>query len=347
MMKHKTWTKNEFALVQALIHANDDMRIITVGDDDKISMSSEARIPNTFTALSKNTVQNMKWKRTLETKGRIVALSNAFIASLSNRMKSSPIQAVNNEPGTVEIAYHTSDRIEEAVANDVIKNYKGGKACVLTNTNYEALQIQGILTKKGIRVKLIQSNDGFRLYNLAEVRFFLKSIDANLKSPVINDDLWSAAKKRLEEVYADSTCLSNCLNMIAEFESVNSIKFRTDLEEFIKESNYDDFYSEDYEAVYVSTIHKAKGREFDTVFLLIKNTNIINDAEKRRLYVALTRAKESLFIHCNTDIFNKYSIEGVIKKVDTTVYDDPLRFPSRCRIKMLSSIILRIKSMLF
>ena len=27
--------KNEFALVQALIHANDDMRIIAVGDDDQ------------------------------------------------------------------------------------------------------------------------------------------------------------------------------------------------------------------------------------------------------------------------------------------------------------------------
>ena len=164
---------------------------------------------------------------------------------------------------------------------------------------------------------------------------------------VINDDLWSAAKKRLEEAYADSTCLSNCLNMIAEFESVNSIKFRTDLEEFIKESNYDDFYSEDYEAVYVSTIHKAKGREFDTVFLLIKNTNIINDAEKRRLYVALTRAKESLFIHCNTDIFNKYSIEGVIKKVDTTVYDDPFEISIQMSHKDVVLNYFKDKRMLF
>ena len=40
-----------------------------------------------------------------------------------------------------------SDRIEEAVANDVIKNYKGGKAH-LTNTNYEALQIQGYLPRR-------------------------------------------------------------------------------------------------------------------------------------------------------------------------------------------------------
>ena len=112
-------------------------------------------------------------------------------------MKSSPIQGFQDESGTVEITRHTSDCMEEAVANHLAKTYQSGKACVLTNTNYEALQVQGILNQKGIRAKLIQSNDGFRLYNLAEVRFFLKCIDTKLKSPVIDDVLWSAAKKNL------------------------------------------------------------------------------------------------------------------------------------------------------
>lgn len=37
----------------------------------------------------------------------------------------------------------------------------------------EALQITGLLVKNGMQAKLIQSNDGFNLYNLLEVRIFL------------------------------------------------------------------------------------------------------------------------------------------------------------------------------
>ncbi|NLD48671.1 MAG: ATP-binding domain-containing protein, partial [Clostridiaceae bacterium] len=77
--------------------------------------------------------------------------------------------------------------------------------------------------------------------------------------------------------------------------------------------------------IYVSTIHKAKGREFDTVYLLLNmfSFSIQNDEEKRKLYVAMTRAKEALYIHCNTDIFNKYCVDGVIKKEDTKEYNEP------------------------
>lgn len=316
--------KNEFALIQALIHSNDDMRVIAVGDDDQNIYEFRGSNSKYIRALIEDYgAVKYEMEENFRSQGSIIALSNAFIESLCNRMKSSPVQAVQNEPGTVVITHHTSHRMEEAVANHVANTYQCGKACVLTNTNYEALQMQGILTQKGIRAKLIQSNDGFRLYNLAEVRFFLKLIDTKLRSPVINDALWSAAKKQLAEAYAESSCLPNCLNMLTEFESVNRIKFRTDLGEFINESNYEDFYTEEGEAVYVSTIHKSKGREFDTVYLLLKNVLVTNDEEKRKLYVALTRAKESLYIHCNTDTFNHYSVDGVIKIEDTTEYDEP------------------------
>jgi len=316
--------ENEFALIQALIHANDDMRLIAVGDDDQNIYEFRGSNSKYLRALMEDyCAVKYEMEENFRSKSRIVALSNAFIASLDDRMKSSPIQAVQNEPGRVEITNHTSDCMEEAVADRVAKTYQGGKACVLTSTNYEALQVQGILTRKGIRAKLIQSNDGFKLYNLAEVRFFLKRIDTNLRSPVINDALWAAAKKQLIEVYAESTCLPNCLNMLTEFEGVYQIKFRTDLDEFIKESNYEDFYRDEGEAVYVSTIHKSKGREFDTVYLLLKNVFAPNHEEKRKLYVAMTRAKESLYIHCNTSIFDPYPVDGIVRRIDSTEYNEP------------------------
>lgn len=48
--------------------------------------------------------------------------------------------------------------------------------------------------------------------------------------------------------------------------------------------------------IIVSTIHSAKGREFDNVVILHKNENNMGEEEKRMYYVAFTRAKKSEFI---------------------------------------------------
>lgn len=80
---------------------------------------------------------------------------------------------------------------------------------------------------------------------------------------------------------------------------------------------------ESVEAVYVSTIHKAKGREFDTVFLMIKNIFECDDEERRKLYVALTRAKDALHIHCNTALFDRYPVDGAIRREDPRTHSEP------------------------
>ena len=316
--------ESEFALIQALIRSNDYMRVIAVGDDDQNIYEfrgSDSKYMRSF--LDDYGAVKYEMEENFRSKGRIVALSNAFVSSLNDRMKSSPITAVQDEPGTVEITHHASENMEEALVDHLSKTYHGGRTCVLTCTNYEALQIQGILTQKGIRSKLIQSNDGFNLYDLDEVRFSLSCIDRQLNSPVIDDTLWTDAKKSLTNNYAASSCLPNCLKMLSEFENANSPKFRTDLDEFFKESKYEDFYPDENETIYVSTIHKSKGREFDSVYLLLKNASARTDEEKRKLYVAMTRAKDSLYIHCNTDLFGKYFFNGLVKTEDTAEYSEP------------------------
>lgn len=316
--------EDEFGLIQALMRANGDMRVVAVGDDDQNifefrgSDSKYLRaLIDDYGAVTYQMEENYRSNRT------IVAISNAFIAPLPNRIKTSPICAVRNEPGAVEITHHLSSHMEEAVANHVVETYRGGRACVLTNTNHEALLVQSLLSRRGIRAKLIQSNDGFNLYDLAEVRFFLKAIDVKCNSPVIDDALWADAMRSLSEAYADSSCLSNCLNMLAGFAAVSRMKYRTDLEAFIKESNYDDFYAGEDGVVYVSTIHKSKGREFDSVYLLLKNVFVPSDEERRKLYVAMTRARDCLYIHCNSDIFGDYAVAGIVKKQDATAYGEP------------------------
>lgn len=317
--------EHEFNLVQALMKINEDMRVIAVGDDDQNIYSfrgSDSKYLKTlidyYGAVKYEMEENYRSKK------EIVLLSNAFVAMLKVRMKSKAIVSMQEESGIVEIIRHKGNGMEAGVAEHVAAMSQKGKIAVLTCTNYEALQITGLLNHRGIRAKLIQSNDGFQLYNLAEVRFFLDFIDARRgDEAVIGKPLWEAAKKALYDAYEDSSCINNCKNMIQTYESTYRTIYRTDLEEFVRESSYDDFYEDSDEYVYVSTIHKTKGREFDSVLLMLKNVTPRNDDERRNIYVALTRAKGALYIHCNTSLFDHYDLPGIVYSVDSKDYDDP------------------------
>lgn len=83
----------------------------------------------------------------------------------------------------------------------------------------------------------------------------------------------------------------------------------SDFKEFLFESSVEDFCDVSGVDVVVSTIHKAKGREFDDVYMLISD-NYSKDAHlMRRYYVGITRAKERLFIHTNGDCFSGLSAD--------------------------------------
>ena len=255
--------EHEFELVKALMTINDDMRVIAVGDDDQnIYEFRGSNSEHLRTLIEHYGATKYEMTENYRSKTNVIALANAFAESITDRMKSAPIEAVTDEVGDVQITHHTCANMEEAVVNELLATYKNGKACVLTNTNDEALRVLGLLLKNGKRAKLIQSLDGFRLYNLLEIRVFLKAIDRNLHSPVISDDIWKNAKKELFSGYHNSACIDNVRRLILDFEATHSVKYRSDFEEFLNESKFEDFYDEqDQEVIYVSTIHKSKGRE--------------------------------------------------------------------------------------
>ena len=92
----------------------------------------------------------------------------------------------------------------------------------------------------------------------------------------------------------------------------------------MNESKFEDFYDDqDREVIYVSTIHKSKGREFDSVYMMPKNSTGKTDAERRALYVGMTRAKTNLYIHTNTTLFDKYLEDGVEHVTDGAEYGEP------------------------
>lgn len=194
---------NEFNLACALMQNNEDMRVIAVGDDDQNIYEFRGSDSGHLRSLiEKYGAARYEMTENYRSCPPIVTLSNAFAATIQNRMKSDPIEAIRSDSGTVRITHHTGKNMEEAVVQELLATCGAARCCVLTNTNDEALRLLGLLLQNGVRAKLIQSLGGFRLYNLAEIRFFLKKIDQSLKSPVISNDLWNAAKKQLFAAFA-------------------------------------------------------------------------------------------------------------------------------------------------
>lgn len=57
--------------------------------------------------------------------------------------------------------------------------------------------------------------------------------------------------------------------------------------------------------------------------MMLKNSVGKTDAERRALYVGMTRAKSSLCIHTNTMLFDKYCMDGVEHVTDSNDYGEP------------------------
>ena len=163
--------------------------------------------------------------------------------------------------------------------------------------------------------------DGFRFWNLAEVRLFLKHIEAKTHTPLIAEEVWNEAKQKTYETYSVSESLHYLQRCIQLFEETNKAKYLADFKEFIFESSVEDFCDLSGADVVVSTIHKSKGREFDDVYMLLSEPRHATDDVLRCYYVGFTRAKQRLFIHTNCSLFERLPADR--KFTDQHTYEMP------------------------
>ena len=94
-------------------------------------------------------------------------------------------------------------------------------------------------------------------------------------------------------------------------------KYKSDFDEFLWESKMEDFGSSEKGSVVVSTIHKSKGREYDSVYILLNQLGELTDEKRRAIYVGITRAKKNLRVHySDKSLFENIDAEGVVKEFD-------------------------------
>lgn len=320
--------QDEFNLVKILMEYNEEMRVIAVGDDDQNIFEfrgSNSKYLSQFLQLNKaikyELIENYR------SKNNLVEFTNQFVQRISNRLKNTPVIAKQTDNGTIKIVRYQSNKLIVPIVNDIQNTGLTGTTCVLTRTNEEAMQATGLLLKNKIQAKLIQSNDSFSLNQMLEVRYFIDALNLKEDLYVINDAVWESAKTELKNKFQKSNKLEICNNIIRDFEQTNpKNKYKSDMDTFIRESKLEDFYNDGSETILVSTIHKAKGKEFDNVFMLLNGLHPDTDEAKRLLYVAMTRAKQNLTIHLNTKFLDYIRpVQNMFSLIDNNEYELPLK----------------------
>lgn len=326
---------DEYKLINALMKVNEEMRVIAVGDDDQNIYGfrgADSKYMQSF--IEQHKAKKYELTENYRSSQSVVSLANAYAQTITKRIKTQSIAAISNDFGSVNITIHSGNNMETPLVNDLLKYRNTNSICVLTRKNDEALLIRDLLKKKGANARLIQSLDSFRFYDLAEVRYFLKTIDKLSKGSLQVDIIWEEAKKKTFEYYASSTILPLLKTALEVFENTHNKKHKTDLMEFIYESNLEDFYEAGNETITISTIHKSKGKEFDDVHILLDSSfKYANDEQRRALYVGITRAKKRLFIHCNSDIIPSIKAKNIFYHKDITSYEEPSELTIQATLK--------------
>ena len=312
----------EHALVKALIANYEEMRVIAVGDDDQNIYEFRGSDSGYMYRLAQESGSTfVEMTENYRSARQPVDFANRFLKNIHKRIKSTPIISMRKEKGWVEVIRYQSEYMYQPLVENLLQHRDKGTSCVLTQTNEEAVILMALLRKHGINSKLIQSMDGLRFWNMAEMRYFLRYINKRIKTPLITEELWEEAKHNTFSTYDRSLSLMYVKRCVELFEQTNKTKYFSDFKEFVFESSVEDFCDTSRADVVVSTIHKAKGREFDDVYMLISD-NYVKDAHlMRRYYVGITRAKNRLFIHTNSDCFNHLSADRYL--MDQRQYDMP------------------------
>jgi ATP-dependent DNA helicase RecQ len=315
--------EDEYNLIQKLIQYNEGLRVIAVGDDDQNIFEFRGSSSKYFRQIASEEGAFYELPINFRSKKNIVDFANVFTKHMKERLKRQPIRSYTNDMGKIKIHYYKDTNLIVPLVNDVINTTLEGTKCIITPTNEQAYHITGLLNKHGFPAQLIQDFSYLKLFNILEMRYFYNLL-TELQSPIISDEQLNSALDIFRNKFSLSTNYQVCLQALDVFKNTVNIQiYLTDFLQFLYESNLSDFNHDSN--ILVSTFHKAKGKEFDQVFILLDSISSIDEKELRKIYVGLTRAKTYLNIHTTSKIFNKVNTDQTENYTHEEIYDQPDR----------------------
>jgi ATP-dependent DNA helicase RecQ len=322
-------SQREYEFMEAIAEVAGNIRIIVVGDDDQnIYEFRGASIKYMREFAERYAAKTYFLTTNYRARANLLAFSNRFLTDQvrSARLKKDvELVAHQKQNGTIEIVRHQHDQLILFLLEHIRQVQPRGTTGVLTHTNEEALLMTTLLRQEGLPARFIVHQQGFSLRDLLELRWFTHHILMAVKdgSGLISEEIWQQTKTNLATAFAQSGNLDLVNRILDQFEQVNPRKFRSQWLSYLRECRIEDFYFPEKEVILVSTMHKAKGKEFDNLFLLLNRYPLTSEEKKRVLYVAMTRAKANLYIHTNSISFSSDGVENVYQREDKKAWPPP------------------------
>lgn len=304
---------DNWELIKQLIEVAEKPRVIAVGDDDQNIYSfrgSSNQFMKKFRADYQATTYTLP--KNYRSRSGIIDFNNQVLDKLQNRMKSQRlIPAKPTLKAAISIVNYKGENLAKPLVQYLDLQKLGGTQAVLTRTNDEALLISSMLIELGYKTQLLAGFDGFRLSNLEEMRWFGAKLKSTTdESGIIYENNWLDNINEFKTKFDKNIHLQPCLEVISKFDvTYPDKKLLVDWWEFCREIKMEDAIHAESDSIIISTMHKSKGKEFDHIFMLVENYEFESNEAKRLLYVASTRAKESLHIHTNTTFYESIHIE--------------------------------------
>lgn len=312
----------------------ENKKIIIVGDDDQMiqDFKENKNQINYMKEFQNDFIESKQYNllNNYRSDKKIIDFANKFKAEfLQDGLKDKDLESKSENDGKVlKTYYHDYKKInaDERIMYNIFRRikqnryeYPNKQIAVLFYENEEVRKFHTRLSRKDIKSKsILKEKDKFNLMYLIEINDFLEEL---------KDTDYKAVKNKIFQRYNESANFTTLKNAVESFEKeyIDSINlddkksvytsFLTHIDNLSLEAIEELEKYKDKKSIIVSTIHKAKGREFDIVHLGLsekffeKYSSDLN-VGNRLIYVASTRAKEMLHIHHTQkiNIFDNYNL---------------------------------------